>query len=107
MSVTLSFVMIMLCVPIQLEDFSVPVNVVIVEMEDTIALVSCPFYWLIYIHVFSCLLLDIDECLVNTNSCNISTSMCVNSNGSYFCQCLDGFMNISRLHCASMCIDKM
>ena len=31
---------------------------------------------------------DIDECTQNTSLCE---QLCVNSNGSYFCTCMDGY----------------
>ena len=38
-------------------------------------------------------LLDIDECAAPVNPCdNATNSTCNNTNGSYICQCKDGFV---------------
>ncbi|XP_060062828.1 fibrillin-1-like [Ylistrum balloti] len=34
---------------------------------------------------------DIDECLLNIDTCSTETSECVNMPGSYICECLNGF----------------
>lgn len=34
---------------------------------------------------------DLDECAPEMNSCNMNMSLCMNTVGSYFCSCVDGF----------------
>lgn len=36
-------------------------------------------------------LLDVDECQQATHSCDLSVSTCVDTNGSYECQCRTGY----------------
>ena len=43
---------------------------------------------------------DIDECLEEADSCH---HMCTNTNGSYTCQCLQGFrLEVDGLSCIGM-----
>ena len=49
---------------------------------------------------------DIDECLQTQNmfghNCNLSRSQCVNTIGSYYCECKVGFENVDNLTCADV-----
>ena len=38
-----------------------------------------------------CVVSDIDECVANTDTCDKVSAMCINTAGSYQCQCLAGF----------------
>lgn len=40
--------------------------------------------------------LDLDECEKNLHRCS-NTSMCVNKNGWYYCQCKSGYRNLAAL----------
>jgi hypothetical protein len=35
--------------------------------------------------------LDIDECALGTDDCNVATSICNNTIGSYICTCRSGY----------------
>ena len=35
---------------------------------------------------------DKDECLLGTDDCNIDTTTCINTIGSFRCQCKEGFV---------------
>ena len=37
------------------------------------------------------MLADVNECNTNQHSCNTTTSVCLNNDGSYICKCKDGF----------------
>lgn len=38
-----------------------------------------------------CVEIDIDECAANTDTCDASAGMCINTPGSYRCQCFSGY----------------
>ncbi|XP_076804301.1 uncharacterized protein LOC143448433 isoform X2 [Clavelina lepadiformis] len=40
---------------------------------------------------------DVDECAVNSDSCETSSSACSNTNGSYYCACLVGYQITSSV----------
>ncbi|XP_061440471.1 pro-epidermal growth factor isoform X2 [Rhineura floridana] len=42
---------------------------------------------------------DVDECVFNMGKCNQSLSRCINTEGSYFCECLVGYTE-DGLHCS-------
>ena len=42
---------------------------------------------------------DIDECLTKTHSCHIDSTVCVNKNGSYQCECKGGFSRLNEFTC--------
>lgn len=50
-------------------------------------------------------LTDIDECKhlgdPNGNHCR-SNTRCVNTNGSYICECLPGYQRVDRFHCTEI-----
>jgi len=43
-----------------------------------------------------CVLTDIDECAVNTDTCHPTKAMCVNTQGSYECKCFGGYFGDGR-----------
>ena len=47
---------------------------------------------------FIYLFLDIDECSVGTASCDVN-SICMNTRGSYNCQCKDGYTKNENGQC--------
>ena len=47
--------------------------------------------------------IDIDECSMGNNSCHVN-STCFNTDGSYECECLDGFMG-NGFNCSSKFMD--
>ncbi len=38
-----------------------------------------------------CVIVDVNECLSNANNCNDESSSCLNTIGSYVCNCKSGF----------------
>ncbi|XP_062991583.1 pro-epidermal growth factor isoform X2 [Elgaria multicarinata webbii] len=46
---------------------------------------------------------DVDECGFNMDRCNRSLSRCINTEGSYFCECLVGYTE-DGLHCSESAI---
>ena len=42
---------------------------------------------------------DFDECAYNVDTCVTEESMCVNTSGGYWCDCLDGYANTSSTTC--------
>ncbi|XP_070804594.1 pro-epidermal growth factor [Pituophis catenifer annectens] len=46
---------------------------------------------------------DVDECLLNKEQCNQNWSRCINTEGSYFCECLLGYAE-DGLHCSESVI---
>lgn len=42
------------------------------------------------------LILDIDECESNDNSCDNSKETCENSDGSYICNCVGGYRKLNQ-----------
>ena len=46
------------------------------------------------------IILDIDECSSNNGGCS---DMCVNTNGSYYCECLEGY----ELQNETVCVGKL
>ncbi|XP_063166798.1 pro-epidermal growth factor [Candoia aspera] len=46
---------------------------------------------------------DVDECILNKEHCNQSWSRCINTEGSYFCECLLGYTE-DGLHCSESVI---
>ena len=45
---------------------------------------------------------DIDECL-SQDTCNALSESCINTDGSYLCNCKDGFLRNSSLLCEGLC----
>lgn len=59
------------------------------------------------IKLILCYAADVDECKSNILSCNTASDNCVNTIGSYRCECKDGFRNVSgqcegNLNCISL-----
>lgn len=54
------------------------------------------YLFLIFTTVF---LVDVDECAFNMDRCNRSSARCVNTEGSYVCQCMVGYTE-DGLHCS-------
>ncbi|KAF2071936.1 hypothetical protein CYY_006751 [Polysphondylium violaceum] len=46
--------------------------------------------------------LDINECSLGTSSCDLKSTICENTPGSFNCKCLDGFTKLN----SNQCIDK-
>ena len=59
----------------------------------------------IYVHCTKLLTYsDIDECTLNIDDCD---QLCVNDNGSYHCECYDGyFRDNNSASCVGKCIAK-
>ena len=45
-------------------------------------------FWLFYFTLF----IDIDECLEGLHNCFNGTEICINTIGSFECQCITGYM---------------
>ena len=50
--------------------------------------------------------LDLDECASGRHSCDVGTSICVNTLGSYTCQCRPGYEKISQDKCQGEQTDR-
>ena len=48
--------------------------------------------------------IDIDECTSGNNTCNFTISKCKNTEGSFECNCLEGFMESATGECISKSI---
>jgi len=46
--------------------------------------------------------LDVDECSPNTTNDCEAHSTCLNTNGSYVCQCEQGYVSISKTMCSGL-----
>ena len=51
--------------------------------------------------IFFLFILDINECHNNSSGCHENT-ICINTDGSYTCQCKDGYVG-NGARCSSMC----
>ena len=45
------------------------------------------------------ILLDIDECAINTHDCDNLTTFCSNTFGNFDCLCLSGYVNPNGTSC--------
>ena len=81
-----------------MEALSVPVNQATQEMDYLPAMVTT-IWTLVFVHVSLLHILDIDECLEGVDVCNQTVSTCVNTMGTYFCNCSSGFTATSLLEC--------
>lgn len=51
--------------------------------------------------------LDVDECAIGKNNCSTgNTSICTNTEGSYYCNCAAGY-NASDTICEGMCLTSI
>ena len=51
--------------------------------------------------IFFLFILDINECHNNSSGCH-ENAICINTDGSYTCQCKDGYVG-NGARCSSMC----
>ena len=63
--------------------------------------ITCDVLYMEYAYALFILLLDMDECSTGQYSCNALAS-CVNTIGSYYCECPAGYQGRGKVVCTGM-----